>query len=460
VLVPTDLEGEQLRRFEHLLGPWLRENGGGGLRSLLDDSGGSVRFGRDIEPLLGDTLVIAASGSREDPQVMGALATPDADKAATLAAKDPSQDVVSDGDTLLLKLEGSRRQLSAAIDRHEAGDGMTAAAFTDAYGEGAGDDALVRVLFDARRLADEFEVRADVPWMNALRWATASIRLESDRIDARFGVSTDPEGLSEADLPLATGDESPPAADVDGAIAAANRDQSRTTVFLASLARARYPDSTFVREVEALEADLGISFEDEVLEQFNGPSASIARPDGEFAAVSEVADPERMRALLPALAPRLPAILRGLQGLPNSGLLALLLFAPDAPLVPGALPLLQDGIGVRRLGGDLYEITGLDDEGSGPEFAVPSVVFGLIGDRFVVATDARRARAAAEMELSEVEDAEGAAVARADLSTFPRARLLEAGIELAPLGLMTGGLSASLEGIRGRVRIEVPGGLD
>jgi hypothetical protein len=296
--------------------------------------------------------------------------------------------------------------------------------------------------------------------MNALRWATASIRLESDRIDARFGASTDPEGLSEEDLPLATGDDAPPAADVDGAIAAANRDQSRTTVFLASLARARYPDSTFVREVEAPEADLGISFENEVLEQFNGPSASIARPDGQFAAVSEVADPERMRELLPALAPRLPAILRGLQGLPNSGLLALLLFAPDAPLVPGALPLLQDGIGVRRLGGDLYEITGLDEGGSGPEFAVPSVVFGLLGDRFVVATDARRARAAAEMELSEVEGAEGAAVARVDLSTFPRSRLLEAGIELAPLGLMTGGLSPSLDGIRGRVRIEVPGGLD
>ena len=169
-----------------------------------------------------------------------------------------------------------------------------------------------------------------------------------------------------------------------------------------------------MREVEALETDLGIPFEHEVLAQFNGPSASIATPDGEFAAVSDLADPEEMRALLPRLAPRLPPILRGLQGLGNRGLVALLLFAPDAPLVPGALPALVGDIAVRPLGGasgdeQLYEITGLQDDDENRDFAVPSVVFGMIGDRFVVATDAERARAAAQMEVSDVDDARGAA---------------------------------------------------
>ena len=46
-------------------------------------------------------------------------------------------------------------------------------------------------------------------------------------------------------LPLATGDDAPEAGDVDGAIAAANRNQSRTTVFLAQLARKAFPDSDF-----------------------------------------------------------------------------------------------------------------------------------------------------------------------------------------------------------------------
>jgi hypothetical protein len=53
VLVPTELEGEQLRRFEHLLGPWLRENGGGGLLELFGDPGDGVNAERDIRPLLG-----------------------------------------------------------------------------------------------------------------------------------------------------------------------------------------------------------------------------------------------------------------------------------------------------------------------------------------------------------------------------------------------------------------------
>jgi hypothetical protein len=141
---------------------------------------------------------------------------------------------------------------------------------------------------------------------------------------------------------------------------------------------------------------------------------------------------------------------------------ALLLFAPDAPLVPGALPLLQDGIGVRQLpGGDLYELTGLDDDGAGPTFAVPSVVFGLIGDRFVVATDERRARSVAEMDVSEVEGANGAAVARADIGSWSRAVLEESvGVPTVPLGALTGALQASTEGVEGRLRIAVPGGLD
>jgi hypothetical protein len=208
--------------------------------------------------------------------------------------------------------------------------------------------------------------------------------------------------------------------------------------------------------VEAVEADLGISFEDEVLKQFNGPSASVATADGEFAAVSDLADPDRMRALLPRLAPRLPDILSELQGLGNRGLVALLLFAPDAPLVPGALPLLQDGIGVQRIhGGDLYAVTFLD-EGDRP-FAVPRVVFGMIGDRFVVATDEARARAAASMDLSDVPDAEGAAVARTDFSTWQTDPL---GLPTVPLGEGVGSLEASREGIEARLRIEVPDGLD
>jgi hypothetical protein len=320
------------------------------------------------------------------------------------------------------------------------------------------------VLGDARTVARALDVDAEVPWIQALRTVSAGIRLEDDEIDAHARVSTDPDSLSEDDLPLATGDDAPEAGDLDGRIAAANRDQSRTTVFLATLARTAYPNSDFVREVERLEADLGISFEDEVLRQFNGPSASIATPGGDFAAVSDLADPEQMRALLPKLAPRLPSILRGLHGLGNTGLVALLLMAPDAPLVPGALPALSGGIEVRPVPGekDLYEISGLDTERvGGPEFAVPSVIFGMIDDRFVVATTIGEAHRVAEMDVSGVEGAHGAAVLRTDLGSWARDQLDRTlGVKTLPMREVTGDLRASLDGIEGRLRVEIPDGMD
>ena len=127
-----------------------------------------------------------------------------------------------------------------------------------------------------------------------------------------------------------------------------------------------------------------------------------------------------MRALLPQLAPRrLPPILRGLEGLGNEALIAPLLFAPDAPLVPGALPLLNADVVVRHLVDDLYQTRAEAFGGAG------TIVFGLIGDRFVVATDLFWARMAAELEVSDVDDAEGAAVGRTDFSTWSSDRIAE-----------------------------------
>jgi hypothetical protein len=173
-----------------------------------------------------------------------------------------------------------------------------------------------------------------------------------------------------------------------------------------------------------------------------------------------------MRALLPRLAPRLPGILRGLRGLGDGGLIALLLFAPDAPLVPGALGALAAAIEVVPLGrGDdderLFRIDGLAEPGPDgePGFAGPDeVVFGMIGDRFVVASDERGAREAAGMEVDGIGGAEGAGAAWADLSTFGSGtRELLGKIEL---GEAVGELEAATEGVEARLRVEVPGGLE
>jgi hypothetical protein len=116
-----------------------------------------------------------------------------------------------------------------------------------------------------------------------------------------------------------------------------------------------------------------------------------------FGARSCLRDPAAMRKLLPRLAPHLPRIVTALQALGDEGLLALLLVAPDAPLTP-ALPLgaiTVEPPAAASAGGreSLYEIRGLRDGPTRAARAGPErVVFGMIGDRFVVASDRRTAR--------------------------------------------------------------------
>jgi hypothetical protein len=232
----------------------------------------------------------------------------------------------------------------------------------------------------------------------ALRGAELRLRLGEDA--ARATARVDFEGLSPGELPLpGPGALALPSGQ---ALASGSADQSLTTTFLARLARELFPDSRFVRRVERLEAQEGVRFEDEVLRQFAGPSFTVLRPvaDGDpgFAARSTLRDPEAMRALLGRIAPALPGILEGLQGLGSTGLAGLLFVAPDAPLTPGAFGLLA-AVHVSRLPASgseqLYEVGGLDPHGGRP--GPDRVVYGLVGDAFVVASSPELAREVAGM---------------------------------------------------------------
>ena len=248
----------------------------------------------------------------------------------------------------------------------------------------------------------------------ALRGAELRLRLEDDA--ARANARVDFDGLAPDELPLPS--SGPLALPSGEALASASADQSRTTVFLARLARELFPDSRFVRRVERLEAQEGVRFEDEVLRQFAGPSFTVLRPSAEgdtaFGARSTLRDPEAMRALLDRIAPALPGILEGLQGLGSTGLAGLLFVAPDAPLTPGAFRLLA-AVDVARLAGrdseQLYEIRGLDPRGFRP--GPDRVVYGLVGDAFVVASSPALAREVATMAPEPA--AEAATRIRADV---------------------------------------------
>jgi hypothetical protein len=317
------------------------------------------------------------------------------------------------GDTLLVA--ETRDHLNAMLERAEAGRGF-APELLDAAEQGAGipDPLLLgtatpdigRAFFDG---VDVERARAEVPYLAAVERIDFALDVSDDAVTARGQVVTTGAELTADQLPLGpAGEVELPV--VDDAIAGGSLDQSRITTFAASVARSLFADSDFVAAVEETERELGIRFEDEVLRQFDCPSVSVFEPEGadalgtagRFSARSCVRDPERMRELLPRLAPRLPGILQALHGLSGEGLMGLLMLAPDAPLTPG-LALLQ--VGVEPLTGgaaeeQLYEVSGLRETEAGEEvFAGPDrVVFGMIGDDFVVGSDREAARDAASLE--------------------------------------------------------------
>jgi hypothetical protein len=318
-----------------------------------------------------------------------------------------------EGDTLVLA--GTSEEVTAAVERAEAGQGFPPELLAAAERSVGMDDPFL-LATGTLELAREFleeenleRATAEVPYLAAVERVDVAVDAGEDTIDASAHVATTRTELGEDDLPLGpAGQVELPAG--DDAVAGGSLDQSRITTFAAKVMRSAFADSDFVRTVEATERELGIRFEDEVLRQFDCPSVSTFEPapgapldgSGRFSARSCVRDPERMRELLPELAPRLPRILRAMRGLSGEGLLGLLLLAPDAPLTPGT-QLMQ--IGVAPLGDgapeeQLYEASGLRETASGEEaFPGPDrVVFGMIGDDFVVGSDRQAARDAATLE--------------------------------------------------------------
>jgi hypothetical protein len=199
-------------------------------------------------------------------------------------------------------------------------------------------------------------------------------------------------------------------ADRPGVDASATANQSHTTAWLLKAVRAAYADSDFVRHVADVERDLGIDFEQEFLRQFDGPSTSTIAPDGTFAARSTVRDPAGLARLMKRLAPRLPQLILDLQALDSEGLLALFMIAPDAPIATRTFR--RGGIEVVDRGSGLYEVRGLEPP------APRELVFGLVDEVFVVASNEALAREIAAAPARPVEGLSGASVARGDLGPF------------------------------------------
>jgi hypothetical protein len=498
VEVETDIGDDQYEDFARtagaeLLGDTLPSlppgasllGGGGGLEgavaALLLSQG--INYDGQVKPLLGGELVVASAapptldrfGFQEE--TIAALEVGDPGAARSLledlgfrrAGEHRGAELWTDGearpadaelavdDDVILFAEGDG-QLQAAIDRARDGAGATVDEFEEALEDTPG-DAVIRIHARPQRFLEvpELAPLAELPWPAALRSVGMSVAFRGDEAQAELVARTGPDGLSADDLPFPEDSGEPGLVERPGEVASGSLDQSYTTAFLVRAARLLFADSQFIRDVEAVERDLGIDFEAEVLKQFAGPSASTVTLEGDFGARSTVADPAAMRELLPRLAPRLPQLAKSLDSLGTEGLLALLFIAPDAPVATtpsGAETATPLGGGPESEEEELlYVIKGPRNPRLTPIVNLPKqVVLGMIGDVFVVASDRRRAREMAAAEPEPVEGLSGASVLRAEeLGEVPSQIAFAVGLPVDGVR----GAEASVEASTNSVRAEL-----
>jgi hypothetical protein len=470
LLLSTDVDGEQWRRFDELVFRRLEEDDPTTFEEAATEGAEELELSwkADVKPLLGNELAIAITGdpmtflgTEGDASVVGAIETRggEIERVLERAGLERGSDVAGgtlyrlDGGGWSAAVEGDvlvfgedEQAVREALNRRDSGDGLDEETVHEHLGD-LPEDNLLRGFGTLARIAENEPLSrfANDGFVEALESWAGVVRFGESDLNAELAVRLDEELLEEDDLPLATGAEAPEIVVRDREISGGNRNQSQTTAFLLRALQVAYPDSRFVRAVDALDEDLGISFEEEILRQFDGPSVSYMSPDGRtFAARSEVRDPEALREMLPRIAPHLPALVEGLQGLQSEGMALLFLFAPDAP---AAAPMENVKVDPPATEDGLYRISGLT--GDGPS----ELHLGLIGDVFVVASSEQAARDLVDAPTQEAEGAQGAGVLRADLGALDQ----DAGLLPIPIRgkELVASLEASTDELRARVRVEL-----
>jgi hypothetical protein len=472
LVVSTDVQGRQFKSLDSIVEARAHRT----LESYFEDGASAIglSYENDVKPLLGNELVIGGSAALTGilmgggPDVVvafhatsGSKLRDALDKATVfkkgekvegaqlyrLRGADESGIFALDGDVLVGA--ESESTLRAALARAHGGDHFDPARFDRAL-SGLPSDALVRAYGDISSVGvipQLARLRA-IPWFDALRTVAVALSFTHQKALLDLAANTKASRLEDRDLPLASGDASPQVLHRPGEIVSANRNQSLTTVFLYRVAEVAFPQSRFVEEAHALQKQLHIDFAQEVLRQFNGPSASAVSLDGKtFAARSDLSDPAALKQVLPKLAPHLPAIVTALQGLQSQGEALLFLFAPDVLVGQG------NGVKVTPPSGPngLWHVTGLT--GEGPD----QLYFGVLGNEFVVASDEASARRVAAEPTDAIPGAHGAAVARVDLSKVSQEQLDRASLgAIEPLGELVAWVRATRSQLHAHASLELP----
>ena len=451
VAIDTDLEGDQYKSLQAILD---RFPGGVKLDDLLagqlEGGSGGVSFEKDVKPLLGNPFVVSATDvtsflSDTDDDFVAVLQVEDTEALDRLIDKTKPEKqgevagatLYDDNGTVFAVAEdtvvfaGSRARLEAALERSDAGEGMDLASFEDGL-DGLPEEALARAFLDVQALLDQdpdARQARKVEWVRALRTLGLTASVEDDSADIEFNLEAEGD-LSDEDLPLASGDEAPSVLQRDGEIGIGIRDPSQIVTFFESALGAVEPQSFGDYEAgkQAISQRYGVDLDKDLFGQLTEDMSVSVAVDGSFGARAEVEDPQA--------------------------------FAETVDKAARALPQLGSGLGVTdvRRAGELYE---------GRLAGGGRIFFGMRNDAFVVASDRARALQLGTQQPTAVEGAEGSLVMAADaeqvgLRLLQRlgpqlgaGRLFGGGLFARPLDALSGSVSSSTDGMRGRFSLSL-----
>ena len=459
VAIDTDVEGDQYKALQALIkkfpfGEQVQDN----LRQQLEQSSGGVSFNDDVKPVLGNPFVVGAAnagsftGDSGANEFVAAIQAKDKgalddliDKTKPKKAGEQSGATLYDDNGTVFAVKddtvvfaGDRQQLTEALKRADGDDHLDEDSFNKGL-EGLPDSALARVYVDLEAILKNDPGSADarkIKWVNALRTMGATVVAKNEGIDVDFRVRTEGD-LSDADLPIAPGDESPDVVKRNGEVGLGIRDLAHIVRFAENAAQSVDPAGfgDYAQAKGTIDKQLGVSLDDDLIGQLTGNVSASLSIDGKFGVRSELKDPKAFERTLAKVADVLPSFARGA------------------------------GSGPMRLSkpkGDQSFYTLTRSDGG-------TVVFGVVDDVLVVASDRRRANELAAAEPTAVSGAKGSVVLSADAQELVNRLLGQFGPALGlgdlgglggalftrPLGDLDGSVTASSDELRGKLTLAI-----
>ena len=456
VSIDTNVQGSQYKSIGAILDKFPF---GGQIRQSLETrlrQSSKVSYNADIKPILGNPFVVggihakSVTDGRKDNEFVGSLKAKNKDKLVSLVKK---QGAKEDGDKNGAKLykdnngaefaikddvlvvAGSKPMLEAALERRDGDSHMDQDAF-DKGVEGLPKDALVRVYADIAGLIRSDPSSKDalrIKWINSLTTLGATLQTRDDALNVDFKLKNKP-GLSDSDLPVASGDTPPGVVERSGEIGFGLRDPSQLIKFAQSAAQAVNPAGfgQYSAGKTQIQERYHVNVDTDLIDQLNGDLATTTSVNGKSSSRVALKDPAAFKRTLKKLGPALPALMASGGG--------------------GAT------VTKPKKGRDLY---GLSLRG-GRKF-----VFGVIGKVFVVSNDAAGAKRFASESPTEIGNAKGAGVLKADAEQVANAALARLGPRLGlggafgsrlftgPLGELNGSVSSTTSGMSGKLTLGI-----